>query len=489
MTFQLRSLRGRLTALLLLLVAATTAAGLLMVDLFRQSATAQAGRAEAEIARACDAIADRYRFFATGWEGSPQLDSAALQHDLTAVVQTALRDRVGVEGGIWRAGAGSFAYAYPTYEGGGPKTDVPQAELPRIEAVNRAALAEERQVSARYDASTQILLLTACPLSGPIPALTGWTMTRVSTFAGRGYRQLMAGLGVLFAAFLAAAALLGWLTMTWSRHVSRIERTLQAHDIADLPSLPPTGERELDRIVTALNEAGRRIAAARQRADQLTRQVATSERLAAIGRVSAGLAHEIRNPIAAMRLRAENAVAGDAERKRQALSIILEQIARLDAIVQRLLTVTERGEPHREFVGLASFLENCVSSHIELARAKQIALECRADETAGYFDPDQMRGALDNLVLNAIEAAPTGSSILIAARRDSGNLVLSVQDEGAGPPRRIRDTLFEPFVTGRADGTGLGLSIVREVAAGHGGTAQLVDLPAGTIFEIIVPWQ
>jgi hypothetical protein len=91
MTFQLRSLRGRLIALLLLLVAATTAAGLLMVDLFRQSATAQAGRAEAEIGRACDAIADRYRFFATGWEGSPQLDSAALQRDLTAVVQTALR--------------------------------------------------------------------------------------------------------------------------------------------------------------------------------------------------------------------------------------------------------------------------------------------------------------------------------------------------------------------------------------------------------------
>jgi His Kinase A (phospho-acceptor) domain len=86
-----------------------------------------------------------------------------------------------------------------------------------------------------------------------------------------------------------------------------------------------TGERELDRIVTALNEAGRRVVDARQRADQLARQVAAGERLAAIGRVAAGVAHEIRNPIAAMRLRAENAIAGDPERKRRALAMILQR--------------------------------------------------------------------------------------------------------------------------------------------------------------------
>jgi hypothetical protein len=100
-----------------------------------------------------------------------------------------------------------------------------------------------------------------------------------------------------------------------------------------------------------------------------------------------------------------------------------------------------------------------------------------------------MRGALDNLILNAVEAAPAKSSVSITARREAGNLVLSVRDEGAGPPGRIRAHLFEPFVTGRADGTGLGLSIVREVAAAHGGIARLADSPAGTIFEIVVPWQ
>ena len=338
-----RSLRGRLIVLLVLLVAAAGAAGALMVGLFRQSATAQVGQAEAEIGRACDAIGSAYRFYSAGWQG-PAVGSNndALRRDLTTVVQTALRDRPGIEGGIWQGDAGSLAYAFPTYQGSGPKTDVPQAELPGIRAVNQAALASDRQANSRYDASSEILLLTACPLPGSIPSLTAWTMTRVLTLACSGYRLLMAGLGVLLAAVLAAAALLMRLTMTWSRHVARIETSLQGHDIAELPILPATCERELDRIVMALNDAGRRLAEARRRADQLARQVATGERLAAIGRVTAGVAHEIRNPMAAMRLKAENAMAGDPERKNQALAVILGQIERLDALLRRLLSMTER---------------------------------------------------------------------------------------------------------------------------------------------------
>jgi hypothetical protein len=476
--------------LLVLLVAAAVAAGALMVGLFRQSATAQAGQAEAEIGRACDAIGGAYRFYGAGWRGPDAgASNGALRRDLTTVVQTALRDRPGVEGGIWRADTGSLAYAFPTYQGSGPKTDVPQAELPRIQAVNQAALASDRQASSRYDAPSQILLLTSCPLPGPIPSLTAWAMTRVLTLAGSGYQLLMLGLGVLLAAVLAAAALLMRLTMTWSRHVARIETALQGHDIAELPTLPATGERELDRIVMALNDAGRRLAETRRRADQLARRVATGERLAAIGRVAAGVAHEIRNPIAAMRLKAENAMAGDLERKNQALGLILGQVERLDALIRRLLSMTEPEKLNLAPVALRPFLESCLTAHIELARSKTITLDCTAENEEASFDPDQMRRALDNLILNAIEAAPTGTAIVVAARRDHENLVVSVRDEGSGPPAAIRDHVFEPFVTGRADGTGLGLSIVREVAAAHGGTARLGSCQAGTVFEIVAPWR
>jgi signal transduction histidine kinase len=88
-----------------------------------------------------------------------------------------------------------------------------------------------------------------------------------------------------------------------------------------------------------------------------------------------------------------------------------------------------------------------------------------------------------------MQAAPAGTRVMITARRDADTLLISVHDEGAGPPTDIREHLFEPFVTGRPDGTGLGLSIVREVAAAHSGTARLKCSDAGTTFEIIIPWQ
>jgi signal transduction histidine kinase len=474
----------------MLLIAAGIATSMLMLALFRQSATAQIGQSNAEIGRACDAIAASYRFYMTGWQApAHSADDETLRHDFAGVVQTALRDRRGIEGGMWQDQRGSLTYAFPTYEGAGPKTDLPQAELPRIAEVNRTAFAENRPVLNRYDSSSQTLLIAACPLDGQLPGLTGWTMTRVFAFAGRAYQQLMAGLAILFAAVIAAAMLLARLALTWSRHVGRIETALTAHDIAALPTLQATGERELDRVVNALNEAGLRLAEARERADRLSRQVAVGERLAAIGRVAAGIAHEVRNPIAAMRLRAENAIAGDAGRKTEALSLILEQIDRLDRLVRRLLSVTQRDQPHRETVNLGAFLDACIVPHADLAAAKQLRFERTADEEQTSFDPNQMRRALDNLILNAIDAAPVGSRIGIAAVRLDKSLIFSVQDEGPGPPSELCDHLFEPFVTGRANGTGLGLSIVREVAEAHGGTARFAPSRSATTFEIIVPWQ
>src|SRR5437899_9832723 len=147
-----RSLRGRLVVLLALVAAAAIAAGALMIGLFRQSATAQAGQAEAEIGRSCDAIAGAYSFYAAGWKGpAPGPSDEVLRGDLTPVVLTALRDRAGIEGGIWQAEGGSLASAFPTYQGAGPKTDLPQAELPRIQAVDRAALSEDGQATDRYE--------------------------------------------------------------------------------------------------------------------------------------------------------------------------------------------------------------------------------------------------------------------------------------------------------------------------------------------------
>jgi signal transduction histidine kinase len=486
----MQSLRSRLMVLIALLGCAGLATGALMIGLFYQSASAQAGQAEAQIGRACDSIAATYRFYSAQWPGpSTSLQDVGLQSSLTTVVQTALRDRPGIEGGLWQSDIGALAYAYPTYQGAGPKTDMPQAELSRIQSINAAAQAEDRQTSRRYQATTQVLLLTACPLHGPIPTLTAWTMTRVATFAGRAYQQLMAGLAVLLAAVVVATLLLIRLTLTWSRHVVRIESTLQTNDVMRLPFIQATGEKELDQIIAALNLAGRRLADTSERAEELARQVASGERLASIGRVAAGVAHEIRNPIAAMRLKAENALLADALRQADALSMILGQIERLDRLLKRLLSLTERDPPRRQTTYVRSVLEECVGEHAELALAKGVTLETRIGVETATFDAEQIRRALDNLVLNAIEAAPLHSKIIISAESNGDKLRLAVRDEGAGPPPEIRDHLFEPFVTGRPEGTGLGLSLVREIANAHGGTANLSTAAGGTSFEIVIPWR
>jgi signal transduction histidine kinase len=482
------SLQSRLLVLLSLLVIAAAAAGLLMLGLFRQSATARVERVNAELARACEAISSSYRFYQSGWKNTGSASQATFEAGLPTVVQAALRRQAGVEGGIWDAERGPLAYAYPTYEGSGPKTDLPAAERSRIEAINHIAARDERLTSQQYSSASQTQLLTACPLSGPIPNLTAWTMTRVTTFAGRAYAQLMTGIAVLLVSVVAAAALLLRLTLSWRDHIAIIRTQLAAGDAADMPVLRLTGERELDQIVSALNDALTRLARARQEAETLSSKVATAQRLAAIGRVTAGVAHEIRNPIAAMRLRAENALAKGPERYREALGAILEQIARLDRLLRRLLNVTEPEQAKLQPVLIAGLLQSCLDEVSELARSRQVRLKHSSSVTAAELDPQLMHLALENLLMNAIQASPADGLVEISAHTREGQLVLCVIDEGTGPPPEVRERLFEPFVTGRPDGTGLGLSIVREVAEAHRGSVSFRTAERRTVFEMILPW-
>jgi signal transduction histidine kinase len=208
--------------------------------------------------------------------------------------------------------------------------------------------------------------------------------------------------------------------------------------------------------------------------------------------LAAGLAHEIRNPIAAMRLKAENALAvDDKERPVVALQFILQQIARLDGLLRDLLAMTQRREPKLTENDLAAFLERAADAYRELAASKGVKLvvgPAPPGATPPLFDAEQMHRALDNLILNAIESTPAGGTIDVQAKRRTNALQICVSDSGPGVPPDLRERLFEPFVTGRSDGTGLGLAAVRDIARAHGGDARLVPTSRGAQFEIEVPW-
>ncbi|MBN8899853.1 MAG: hypothetical protein J0H57_02380, partial [Rhodospirillales bacterium] len=471
----MHSLHARLLVLWLLSLLACAVVGVLLVQLYQVSNVARVGQAEAVIARACDLVRDRYAFYVAGWHGPvPPGADARLRTDLTAVVSLALAPVPEVEGGIWQQDTGSLAYAYPTYPGSGPKTDLPQAEAARIQAVNERAVADEQHVSQMFHSASEALLLEACPLRGPIPGLSAWTMTRVQ--AAFGYGRLSAGLGALAILVVGSAVCLTALVVDWSRRVRSIESGL-AEIGREMPALSRTGSRELDRIVDALNEAGRRLAEQRRRAEHLAERVAASERLAALGRVAGGIAHEIRNPLAAMRLRAENALASpDIERPRRALADILDQIVRLNRLVTELLAMTQRGTPRPVPVALETFLDALVARHADAAAAEGVTLTTDCGVDTAVIDPEMVGRILDNLLQNAVRHTQAGGRVWVrvTAGASDDRLRFIVADTGPGVPPDLQATMFEPFVTGRADGTGLGLAIARELAMAHGGDLRLM---------------
>ena len=487
----MHSLRSRLIALWVISLVACAGVALMLVQLYRQSNEAQVGRAEAVLAHACDLIRDQYRFYTMGWRGpTPPLGDAGLHRDLTAAVALALARQDSVEGGIWQAEAGPLAYAFPTYEGSGPKTDLPEAERERIRTVNEDSARAEEPTGLQVALRSQTLLLHACTLSGPVPALTAWTMTRVQTATGD--NALRVGLGVLLALMLGMSAWLTRLMLVWTRHVRKIESALAKGDGGAMPPLARTGEQELDRIIDALNEASVRLSAARRESEILAAEVASAERLAGLGRVAAGLAHEIRNPIAAMRLRAENALAGDDARRRRALAEVLEQVSRLDGLVAELLAMTQRREPHPIAVELQAFLADRVQVHRDEAAARNVAVLTETTVARVRIDPEMIGRILDNLLSNAIRQTPAGGRVIVSAKPSAESVRFTVADTGPGVAPELHDRLFEPFVTGRADGTGLGLAIARELADAHGGRLVLLqpggEAPGqGAVFALELP--
>ncbi len=468
----MRSLRIRLFSLWLLSLAASLVVAFLLLHLYQQTAQARVSRAEAVVARACDLVRDQYSFFVAGWSGPrPDLANPGLRANLANVVGLALTDQDGIEGGVWQTKAGPLAYAYPTYQGSGPKTDLPAAEKAQIEAVNLQAARSQQPADHETRSRAQTLLLHACPLAGPIPDLTAWTMARVD--AAPGLRPLLLGLAVLFGLLLAMALWLGRTVLVWGRHIRGIETALAETGPRGMPAISLTGEQEFDRIIGALNDAGRRLLVAQREAEAMAQRVARAERLAGLGRVAAGVAHEIRNPLAAARLQGENGLAGDDARRTQAIGDMLRQIDRLDGLVGELLAMTQRVAPQPVETHLAPFLSECIARHEGLAADRRIVVRLRDVAGTAMLDPAMIRRVLDNLLTNAIRHAPTAGAVTLICEQQADKLTITVEDTGTGITTDLTDQLFEPFVTGRPDGTGLGLAIARELMDAHGGRLTL----------------
>ncbi len=482
----MRSLRSQLVFFWVLLITFCVTLAIVMVSLYRSSAGAQIAVGQAMAEQSCRAIAIRYaKSVPTPAPAAPQLDL------LQVLLQLVLIEMPHVEGGIWQASGGFLAYAYPTYEGSGVKRDIPAAEQPLILEISQLAARMQAPQTDVVRGSREALIVSACPLPAPGNDLAAWTMTRTHAGALAAQNSLRVGLGVLLVVVLASGIWLGMILLRGLRHVQRLELSLAHADSDAVPHLERTGVRELDRIVDGFNRYRLRFEEARAHLRGAAQQRNRDQRLAALGRMTGGIAHEIRNPIAAMRLKAENALAAAPERQPEALRAIVGQIDRLEGLVQSLLALVQPVTLTPRAVDLPAWLEERRQAVADRAAAKAVRIEVRhSGATLAVFDPVHLARAIDNLLDNAVRHVPRGGAVVLDAHAvDGQSITLTVDDDGPGVPESLRPQLFEPFATGRADGTGLGLALAREVALAHGGELRHVALDHGTRFELELPWR
>lgn len=482
------SLRGQLTLFWVLLFSLCTALAVVMITLYRSSAGANISAARAATEHHCQMIATRYaRAISADAPVHPDIEM------LRDVLNVVLANAAQVEGGAWEAGSGSAGYAYPTYEGSGVKRDVPAAEQPLIAGMAvRAAHSRFLQTDV-VRGNREALVLTACPMQSARHDLAAWTMTRAGGGVLDAQGNLRTGMAVLVALVLTSGLWFVFILQRGVGHVGALEAQLASaqSDSDTMPELFRTGVRELDRIVDGFNRYRKRFDEAQTRLRQAAQQRSRDQRLAALGRMSAAIAHEIRNPLATMRLKAENALAASPERQPAALQTIVGQIDRLDGLVQSLLGLVQPVTLAQQQVTLASWLGERLAIVADRAAAAGVTLTLRhvGPETA-VFDPVHAGRALDNLLDNAVRHAPRGGHVVLDARLVDGHrLALGVDDDGPGVPAALQAGLFEPFNTGRADGTGLGLALAREVALAHGGDLHHANLQLGARFVLEIPWR
>lgn len=302
--------------------------------------------------------------------------------------------------------------------------------------------------------------------------------------AAAAFQKLTVGFVVLLLLMLATGALILWYVHRWGRQLRQIEERLGQLDSDG--KLPETGLKELDRLIAAFNHQTESLREAQRVSNDLSVELARAERLTALGRMSAGLAHEIRNPIGAMRLQAENALAKNApEAYQKGCQGMLQNIGRLDDLLERLLAIVRFDRLTPKSTKIQPWIEDCMTPFRNAAA--EPAIEVEASDTEWSFDEQQLSRALHNLIANALQHTPPNGWVKVTAAIENDQLEIAVEDSGPGVPEELKTKILEPFVSSRSKGSGLGLAIAREIVEAHGGTLRCVNGRVGARFEIRLP--
>lgn len=278
----------------------------------------------------------------------------------------------------------------------------------------------------------------------------------------------------------------------------RLNRTLgsvtleEEGDVASLPDLHRRVQeivREIERVVNELQ--------------QRQREVLRAEQLAAVGQVAAGVAHEIRNPLTSIKMLVQTGLEGQAPcgLPMEDLSVIENEVRRMEQCIQVFLDFARPPTPERRDADLTEILRRALALVEGRSRRQKVTINVEAPThpLTVRIDPEQIHQVLVNLLLNALDALPQGGLVNVqihssekkeitngsmATASDRGPqenhwVEVSIRDTGPGIGARIRERLFEPFVSSKETGLGLGLSICKRLIEDHGGAIRGGNLPQG----------
>jgi two-component system sensor histidine kinase HydH len=221
----------------------------------------------------------------------------------------------------------------------------------------------------------------------------------------------------------------------------------------------------------------------RQR-DRLVRRLEHGRRLAALGEMSAVIAHEVRNPLASLKGHAQllARALGDDPRRAKA-ELVVREAVRLEALATDLLDFASLRSVERRVADPAAVLRESA----EAVDPERIELRLEQAPASWPLDPERMRQALVNVLRNAVQASPADEPVEAAVFAAGDELVFEVRDHGQGIPPGDEERIFEPFYTRKVRGSGLGLAIARRIAAQQGGTVAATNAPAGgAVFRVSI---
>jgi len=263
-------------------------------------------------------------------------------------------------------------------------------------------------------------------------------------------------------------------------------------------TIPVRSVDEIGGLARSFNEMTRDLLEMRQRMEDANRKLIQAEKLASIGRISATIAHEIRNPLTSVKLNIQKLLQNEGlgEEEKEHLSISQEGIGLIEKFIKELLNFTRVSDLNLERFSILQIIEESLKLLRNSFQERKIILErsCPSDLPSVVVDGDKLRQVFLNILRNAVEAVDEGGKIGLALSlvKENGakRIRIRISDNGCGIAEKDWENIFEPFFTTKPSGFGLGLSNARKIVEQHMGSIKVIKKKGkGTAFEIRIPCE